>query len=110
MKKALAKFGFRRAGAKPQTGRLLLAMLLILGQVLLLNHVVVHQLEEAIAPDNDHCSFCAIGHHAAPALVPPMTAPSLVYTIVLYLALGAASIQGFSLLRIRLRGPPHSID
>ena len=84
-------------------------MLLILGQVLLLNHVVQHQLEEAVAPDNDHCSFCAVGNQAAPALDPPPVAPSLAYMIVVYLAMGTAMVAGFPLSRVRLRGPPSSI-
>lgn len=84
-------------------------MLLILGQVLLLTHVVQHQLEEAIAPDGDHCSFCAIGNHAAPAFDPPAIAPTLAYTIILYLAFGTAYVAGFPLPHIRLRGPPSSI-
>lgn len=102
--------GFAAASLGARSWRLFLAMLLILGQVLLLNHVVVHQLEEAIAPDNDHCSFCAIGDHAAPALVPPAVLPTLTYTLVLYLALGSAFVAGFPLPLVRLRGPPFSID
>lgn len=81
-------------------------MLLILGQVLLLIHVAQHQLEEAIAPDGDHCSFCAVGNHAAPGIIPPPFTPSLAYTIVLYLAFATAYVAGFPLELVHLRGPP----
>ncbi len=102
-------YGSYVVALKPHGWRLFLAMLLVLGQVLLLNHVIVHQLEDAITPNNDHCSFCAIGNHSAPAVVAPPTTPSLAYTLVLYLAFGCVYVTGFSLSQIRLRGPPFSL-
>jgi hypothetical protein len=93
---------------KSRRWALLLYVLLIVGQVLLLNHVALHQLEEAIAPDNDHCSFCAVGSHAAPAIVPPLL-PILTYIIVVYLTLGTTGVVGFDLPVIRVRGPPPCI-
>ena len=106
MKSTKAMFGFISIAFKERRWKLSLAMLLILGQVLLLNHVVLHQLEDAITSDNDHCSFCAIGSHSAPAATVPPILASLAYVIVFYLPLCTAGLIGFFLPLIRLRGPP----
>jgi hypothetical protein len=81
-------------------------MLLVVGQVLLISHVVVHQLEEAIAPDNDHCCFCEIGNHASAPQLPPPVVPIFVYTNVVFFAFVASCVAGFPLPLLRARGPP----
>jgi hypothetical protein len=89
--------------------RMAFAMLLMVAHVMLMNHVVVHQLEDAIHPDNDHCSFCDIGNQATPPALPPPVFPSATYAVVIYLTLVTAYVVGFTLDRVRLRGPPLSV-
>ena len=85
-----------------------LVLLLILGQAVLLNHVVQHQLEHAFAQqeDNDGCSFCAIGGHMASNALPSPPAPTIVWARVVYLPFATQCLTSHSLQTLGARGPP----
>lgn len=89
------------------TWALALAFLLLLGQIALLQHVVTHQLEQAIAQDDDHCSFCAVGSHADTADAPPPVFEPLGKNFV-YEELNIQGVVGFSLRLLHICGPPQS--
>jgi len=57
-----------------------LVLLLILGQGLLLHHIVQHGLEHAVGQQEDDggCSFCAVGGHMVTSALPPQPKPLLV--------------------------------
>jgi len=96
-----------RPSARSRTWALVL--LLILGQAMLLQHVVHHQLEHALAQqddDNDGCVFCAIGGHMAANSLPLPPLPSLVWKTVEYPLPAAQCVTGYSVQTLGARGPP----
>jgi hypothetical protein len=84
-----------------------LVLLLILGQVVMLHHVVHHQLEHLFTQqDDDSCSFCAIGGHMASNVLPPPSMPSLVWAHVVYLFPPTLCLTSHGVQTLRVRGPP----
>ena len=85
-----------------------LVLLLILGQALLLHHVIQHGQEHALGlhADDGGCSFCAVGGHMVTTVLSFQPVPSSVLVWVVCLLPAAQFIISPCLQAFGARGPP----
>ena len=85
-----------------------LALLLILGQALLLHHVVQHGQEHAIGLQDDDgcCSFCVVGGHMVTHALSFQPVPSSILVWVLYFLPAAQYFLTHYPQAFEARGPP----
>ena len=85
-----------------------LVLLLILGQALLLHHVIQHGQEHALGlhADDGGCSFCAVGGHMVTTVLSFQPVPSSILVWVLFFIPVAQHILTQYPLVFDARGPP----
>lgn len=81
-------------------------VLLILGQIALAHHLIVHKLDQVQRHEEAACGLCVMGGHMALAVEPPAPMPPFVYDKITYFYPAIERARSLALETLRSRGPP----